>query len=260
MRLFLIPLLSLLALVGCDQQAMFEKFAPKEEVAVAKRLIAQIAARDFPRVEAQLEEKLRTAETTEMLGRLAAQIPPEEPKTISVVGANTFTNDKATTYNLTLEYEYARSWMLASVVLQRNGPQLAVIGIHMQPETQSLKEAHRFTLRGKSLIHYLILFSAMAVPLFIIYALVQCYRTPVPKRKWAWYLFIAVGLVQVSLNWTDGAMNVQPISFLLLGAGFRMSGPYAPLILTVALPIGAAVFLSRRQEMLEQKADQPVSQ
>lgn len=50
-------LISLFALVlaACDQEAMFDKFVPKEEAALAKQVISQLAARDYESVEAHLE-------------------------------------------------------------------------------------------------------------------------------------------------------------------------------------------------------------
>jgi hypothetical protein len=69
------------------------------------------------------------------------------------------------------------------------------------------------------------------------------------KRKWLWLIFIALGLFQFHLNWTTGAWNLQPLSFLLLGAGFTKAAPAAPLILSVAFPLGAILFLARRKSI-----------
>ena len=64
-----------------------------------------------------------------------------------------------------------------------------------------------------------------------------------------WYLVIVVGLVQFQLNWTTGALGVVPLSLLLLGIGFARAGPYAPVLLSVALPVGAIAFLLKRREL-----------
>jgi hypothetical protein len=48
--------------------------------------------------------------------------------------------------------------------------------------------------------------------------------------------------------------NIQPVSLLLLGAGFSQAGPYAPLVFAVAIPVGAIVFLARRRSILSKNA------
>jgi hypothetical protein len=119
---------------------------------------------------------------------------------------------------------------------------------------QSLQEYNRFALVGKNAIHYIVLSLVVAVPLFIVYALVLCLKTPIARRKWLWMLFIALGFSRLSFNWTDGAYKIQPISFSLLGAGFLKAGPYAPWIFTVAVPVGAIVFLVKRRSLVPQSA------
>ncbi len=245
---------ALLLLAGCDQQAMIEKFAPQQEVSKAKQLVTQLAARDFASIEAQLDTTLRTPELQSTLERLAKIVPTETPRSINIVGANTFSSGEVTNYNLTLEYEYSSSWLLTNVQLVRNGTQVVVTGFHLQPEQTPLKEVNRFTLSEKGFLHYLFLLLAAVIPIFIVYVLRLCYKTPALKRKWLWYVFIAVGMIQFSINWSTGETSIQLISFLLLGAGFLSSGPFAPVVLSFALPVGAISFLAKRQALAEQNA------
>ena len=240
---------TLLLLAGCNQQALIDKFAPQEEVGKAKQLVVQLAAKDYGAIQAQLDTKLRTPDLQETLERLTKTIPTENPKSINIVGAQTFTNGDVTNYNLTFEYEYTNSWLLTNVQMVRSGSQLVVTGLHIQPEQTSLKELNRFSLSEKGFLHYVFLVLAVAIPLFVVYVLRLCYKTPGIKRKWLWYVFIAVGMIQFSLNWTTGATGVQPLSVLLLGASFLSSGPFAPVVLSFALPIGAISFLAKRQSL-----------
>lgn len=247
------PFLILLGLVtllpGCDQQAMFEKFIPKEESAIAKKVLSQLAAKNYGALEKQLDPSVNNVSVQAALEQMAAMFPSEETKSINSVGANTSTVKDVTTYDLTFEHEFSNAWLLTNVVLQRRGNQLTVLGLHVNPMKQSLKESNKFTFAGKSIIHYIVFGLAIAIPLFIVYALVLCFRTPIVKRKWLWLLFVALGFVQLSLNWTDGGYGIQPISFVLLGAGFFSAGPYAPVILNIAFPLGAVVFLFKRRSL-----------
>jgi hypothetical protein len=78
---------------------------------------------------------------------------------------------------------------------------------------------------------------------------VVCARTRLAKRKWLWLVFVALGVVQFQFNWTTGAWGIQPLAFLLLGAGYTQAGPVAPLVFTLAFPLGALVFLARRKAL-----------
>jgi hypothetical protein len=245
--LCLVLLGSLLA--GCDQQALFEKLAPKEESALAKALIDRLAARDIAAIEARLDPALKTPESHDKLLQMAEILPSGPPRAILTVAAQTRIGGPATTYNLAYEYEYPDAWVLANVVLERRDGQLSLQGIHVARRPQSLARTNRFTFEDKGWSHYAVFALAVSVPIFIVYALVACARTPLPRRKWLWMLFIAVGLVQLQFNWSDGAWDVLPLSFLLLGAGFTQASPVAPVIFGVAFPLGAAVFLARRRAL-----------
>ena len=245
--LLLLGLLALLA--GCDQQAMFEKFIPKEESAIAKKVLFQLATKDYGAVQKQLDPSVKNTSVQAALEQMAAMFPPEEPKSINTVGANISTTNDVATYDLTFEHEYSNAWLLTNVVLQRRDDQLTVLGLHVYPMKQSLKELNRFTFTDKGILHYIVFGLAITIPLFIVFTLVLCFRTPIAKRKWLWLVFVALGFVQLSINWTDGSYGIQPISFALLGAGFFSAGPYAPIILNIAFPLGAVVFLYKRRSL-----------
>jgi hypothetical protein len=248
------PVLIILLLAGCDQQAWFSKFIPAEEVAYAQRFIALLSARDFASAERQLEPSLLTPIARRQLQHVAVQFPQEAQPEIQVVGAHTMRSSQGEDFNLTFQYAYPDKWLVANVVLQKRGGNLQVAGVHVNLLPDSLQNLNAFTFVGKGPRHYVFLVLAIAIPLFIVFALVACMRTPVPKRKWLWRVFIALGYVQISLNWSDGAINVTPIHFQLLGAGYVRGGPMAPYILSIALPLGAILFFIRRRTWIEQRA------
>lgn len=257
MRLFksLLCLFGLITLLsGCDQQEMFEKFIPKEESAIAKKLISELVAKEYGAIEKQLDPSVESASVRVALEQMAGMFPPEVPKSVNTVGANTSTVNDRTTYDLTFEHQFSNTWLLTNVVLQRRGDRVTVLGLHVNPRAQSLKKLNGFTFAGKGVAHYLVFALAIAIPLFIVVSLVLCFRTPIAKRKWLWMLFVAIGFVQFSFNWTDGSYGIQPVSFALLGAGFFSAGPYAPIIFNIAFPLGAVIFFFRRRSFGSEKA------
>lgn len=248
-RTLRVLLLFAVLLAGCDQQAMFDKLAPSEEVAVAKDLVAKLAARDFTSIQASFGSALQTPDVRDKLEQVASLFPPEKPKAIRTVGANTMWMNSVATYNLTFEYEFPEKWLVVNTVLERKDGKLTLEGIHVTPTQQSLETLNAFSFEGKGLFHYIVFAAAIAIPVFVLYVLVLCARTKIAKRKWLWLLFVAVGVVQFHFNWTTGAWLVQPVAFSLLGAGFAKVGPVAPWVFTLAFPLGAIVFLYRRRSL-----------
>ncbi len=245
--IFVVPFV--LALTGCTAEALFDRFVPQEEAALARQLVARVAARDFAAVEAQLAPNLRTPDVRRELEAVAGQVPPGEPLSVRTVGAHTSTDSTGSRFDLTHEYQYPSAWLVARTVLERREGQIVVQGLHLTRRAHSLVAENAFTLAGKSPLHYVVLLLALGIPLFVIYALAVCIRTRLPKRKWLWLLFVAVGFVQFQFDWTTGAWAVQPISLLLLGAGFLKSGPAGPVIFSLAFPLGALIFLTRRRAL-----------
>lgn len=254
---FVSLLVALFLTAGCSQAALMERFIPEEEAVFARSYLALFQARDFAAIEGSIDPKLKDQQLRAKLEQMAALFPTETPREIRIVGAQTNTVNDTTTVTLLFEYEYSNTWLLADVVLQKTDSGPLVKGVHVQPRNESLAQTNRFTLNGKSLVHYGILAGAIIVPLVMLWAGVLAFRTPIPKRKWLWILFILTGFIQVSLDWTTGRLNVNPLSFQFLGAGFMKSGAYAPVIIITSVPLGAIVFLLRRKKWLAQPGDPP---
>jgi len=212
-------------------------------------LIANLSARDYAAVEAKVDKSLQSPEIRGKLEEIAELVPAEAPKSTRIIGAITNKINGVTDYSLTFEYEYKDLWLVTNVSMRSSNGAVSVTGIHVTPHKQSLETENAFSFSGKTWLHYVVLGLAVAVPLFIIYVIVICARTRFAKRKWLRLLFVAVGIFQVQLNWTTGAWNIQPLYFMLLGAGFTKAAPAAPLILSVAFPLGAVLFFLKRRSL-----------
>lgn len=256
MRFFRLLLLALACILvaACSQQDMIDKITPQAESAYAQKVIAELRAGDYASVRQALAPQLRLPGIDEHLPKLAGLFPKGSPKTVKVVGVDALSVSRPggplkTQYQLTYEYEFPGSWVVAKVVLAKEQDHLAVIGIHIQPLAHSLEETNAFTLAGKGALHWAFLLLAIAVPLFCVYAFVACVRMTGLKRKWLWALFTLIGVFTVSINWSTGELGVQPLSFLLLSAS-TFGSAYSPWFVNVAFPIGAVCFLWRRHVLL----------
>jgi len=250
MRTFL-KVLVLLALTGCSQEELIQRFSSQEDQATAKGYVDRLRARNFDEIERALDPSIRTANIRETLIKMAALVPNQEPTSVKLVGAHSFSASDAKTVNTTFEYNFGDKWLLANVAVRERQGAKTIVGFTINPISQSLEAQNRFTLSGKSAIQYSVLIAAIAAALVSLYSLVICAKTKFPKRKWLWVLFILVGFGKLAVNWTTGEWGIAPLSVQLFSAA-AMAPLYGPWTVAVSLPLGAIVFLFFKRPRLEQ--------
>lgn len=234
---------------ACNQQERFERFIPREDVEYSKRIFRAIQGRDFAFVESVLSPTIKDGMGRTKLEQIADLFPRESPREVRVITAQTNLVGDRTYVNLTLEYEFASRWVLANLLLEKRPGENVVNGVHVEQALDSQLRLNRFTLRGKSALHYVVLGWAAAAPLFIVAMMIVAIRTPMARGKWLWAIFIVFGICQVSMNWTTGQTDVDPISVALFASGFATWGPYGPVVISTSFPLGAAVFLWKRRAL-----------
>ncbi len=245
-----------LSLQACN----LERLVSKDKLSSARENIEFILSTDYPSLQNKLVEDVRSQFTPDLLNKFRTYIPKEEPLSVSLVGFNqsnfkTLQTSKVVE-SYTFQYEFPDKWLLISLVTQtENGREPLIGGFHIKPIKGDLKELNKFNLIGQPVQNYIALIFAVAVPVFIIISLFMCYKTPIPKRKWLWYIFIALGFCAFNLNWTTGQWGIQLLAFQLLGSGFVKSGMYAPVIIQMSIPIGAILFYLKRKKWLEREDD-----
>lgn len=252
LKYILISLLVIFGLAACGQQALVEKSIPQEDIDFTKQYLALFRTRDFEAIEGKIVPKLKDAELRLKLRQMADSFPNDEPIDVLIVGAQTVTSGDMRLTKLSIQYEFPSKWLLANLTFRKKGDTVLVYAINVQLLNDSLKNINRFTFEGKGASNYIIFILAVLVPIFVIISLILCLRTPIPKRKWLWIIFIILGFVQYTVNWSTGGLNIDPLSFQLFGASFWKGGPYAPLFISVSTPIGAIVFLIMRKKWLIQ--------
>lgn len=245
-----------LAFVGCNQAALMKRFASSEDEANAKKYIELLQQRKFEQVERDLDSSLVDSNIQDTLERMAAMIPAEGPKSIKVVGAHAFSGPDISRTNITLEYEFSDRWLLADVTTQKKEGSFTVVGFHITPIADSLENLNKFTLIGKGKVQYFGLILAILAILFSLYALVLCVITKNVKSKWLWVIFILVGVGKLTVNWTTGEWGFQTLAFQI-PCGTASAQLYGPWMVAVSLPLGAIVFLLRREGSGPNQASTP---
>jgi hypothetical protein len=232
-------------ILGCDQKAMVEKFADQADKDRALLLIDQLRSGKHAELLAMADPSIVDAKLAEVFQQMAALVPPGEPNSRELVGAHTHFQDANQAVNLTYQYRFDQQWLLINVATRAWNGKTTLIGMNVQPLQASLQEMHGFSLGGKSGTHFLFFAIAILNVLLVFTAVVLVYRHSNMKRKWAWYLFVLVGLGQFTINWTTGAWTFTPLSILLFSSA-ALAYPFGAWMISIAVPVGALMVILGR--------------
>lgn len=261
-RLCVLVLLSAF-LVGCGNfepsawDALLQKIVNKDDDAMARRFIEAVRTGDYSGARAMLAPNL-PGDSDEGLRALHLILDQGEPIETKLIGCNTSSDlgsGKSKT-DLTYEIHYRDAWVAGDVLLTKSPDWTFVEGSHFSPIRDSLAVLYRFSLAGKSPLHYAVFALAIVIPVFILFALGVCIRTRV-RRKWLWIIFILLGVCAFQFNWSTGSCSFNPASVNVLGAAYFSSSPYSPTIFTLAFPLGAVIFLLGRRRLVASAAPSP---
>lgn len=252
-----IPLIILIlfGIIGCAPVEL-EDFADDSKEKIASQYIGALLKGNFETLQNDIDHELKPQLTDEVLRQMQSVFGAEEAEEKNLIGYQVHTyGQNPTTYNLSYQYGYGDRWVVWNVafrVLEDEKSQ--IIGLNVYPPlSQSLKDTHRFTLQNKGILHYIFLLLCIAIPVFILFTLVFAIRTKIKRRKWLWIIFILVGVVKLSLNWTTGQMGYQLINFSLMGSGVGSVSNYAPWIVSFSIPLGAILFWVKRKELQKEE-------
>lgn len=241
---------ALLLLAGCGQ-ADLHRFAPGDTEADARRYLRSLQAGSIDSAIGRLHPALLgpdvRAQTTAVGNLLAAEQGADSAELIGAE-SNTVLPANLRTTNLTFQFHRDGRWMLANVAFLDSAETRRVVGLNANPIPASLQSINKFSMRGRTPLHYLVASWAVVAALLSLAAFVYVIRRA-RTRRWLWAFVAIVGVGRFALNWTDGSWHLQPLAVQLFGAGAARAGPFAPWVLVASLPLGAliAVLAVRRQ-------------
>lgn len=259
--LFLLPFLISFGFNALAKPPDCMKFISPEDAAFADQYLGWLSGGDFDKAIEILDPNMKP----QMIPlKDSFQKALTEVKTFekAMIGCNVnyFKSTGGSKRNVNLSYEWSspNAWYTGNLAWQEIGNTKTVYGLHISPLTAPLEKIHAFSLSQKGIGHWFFLIVGIINPILILWALIACIRTKIPKRKWLWILFMIVGFFQFTMDWTSGELSgfiyksadgfkINPISFQLFGSGFNRATDYSPWLLTISLPLGALIFLFRRQ-------------
>lgn len=244
-------LLSVILLTSCTYEGMMDKFIPKEEAKLAEGIISKLRVKDIEFIKEKLSPEIKQQVSDAGLLKLSNYFRGGELLSTNIIGSQVHTINGVWQGNFTFEYQFTDGWNLANAAFRKTSDSYEIIGLNVYQTEMGQKELHSFTLSNKEYKHYIILALAIIVPIFILITVYYCIKTPIPKRKWLWVLFVLLGIFAIHLNWTSGQVNIQPISINLLGAAAMASSPYSAWTISASFPLGALLFWFKRRKFIE---------
>jgi len=249
MRHYVFACLTVLFLLsGCGKTSLMNLMASPSDIQNAKHYIDLLREHKFDQIQQAIDPHMRDEASVDLLARMAAIIPAQDPISTKLVGSNTFKSPGVYKSNITFEYQYPNQWVLINVAMQKEGDVSTIIGFNVKPLDRSLEDANRFSFSGKNALQYGVLAAAMVAALITLVALVLCIRTRIPQRKWLWIVAILFGVCSFGVNWTTSQWQFLPFYIRLFSAG-AVAPLYGPLTVYVSFPLGAIWFLLKRKTL-----------
>lgn len=243
-RILAVTLLVVLGACGRADTAITA--APEDEQA-ARNYVDLLRRGDFDTITRDIDPSMQSAISRGTLEKMASILPAQDPIAVKVVGANTLNAPGVEQNNVALEFQYPEGYVLVGVGLRKANTGTTLAGFSVTPLPDSLANLNSFKFEGRSPLQYTVLILAVIVPLFMIYAVALCAYTPMETwKKAAWIFACVVGVGRFTIDWTFGIWTLKPLSLLLLGTA-AYAPPHGAWQISVALPIGAAVFFAWRK-------------
>jgi len=234
-----------LKLHGYDRASLLKKNMPPEDEALARDCVDLLLHDRFDEIEARLDPRIRNAEIKAKLAEMSSFFP-SKPISVKTVEAGVVRRRDSSTTNITLEYQFQRSWLLAHVVIRTEAGVKTIAGFRITPTAESFEMMNEFTFDDKGFSQYAGLLLALSVTALTLYAFVLCVRMKFGKKKWVWLVAILVGVCRVTVNWTTGEWLFTPLALRLPPVTASCSA-YGPWMLQIFSPVGAIAFLRLRK-------------
>jgi hypothetical protein len=234
---------------GCAQnvESFAERHTTPAEREYALGYLQQLQRGEVDSAFAVLEPELKSPEARRQLTQISSMFAVDPIHRPKLIGVQVNKGPSWRTVNLTWEYESGAQWVVTNVQARYGNAGVTVSGVNAHRVDHSLAAGVAFTLRDKSTVHVVWLIIAIVIPVVcVLTALLVATARGMPKRK-RWVIASLVGVGRFSLNWSTGAISVNPIYVLLFGAA-ATRGPATPWIISVSVPLGAILALRKYRD------------
>lgn len=238
---------SWLKLHGYDRASLLKKSTSVEDEALARDCVDLLLQNRFDEIEARLDPDIKNADIHEKLAEMSSFFP-SKPISVKTVEAGFVHGPDSSTANITLEYQFQRSWLLAHVVIRTRAGVKTLTAFRITPTAESFEVMNEFTFANKGFSQYAGLLITTSVAALTLYAFVLCARMKIGGKKWVWLVAILVGVCRLTVNWTTGEWFLTPSALSIPPVQVSCSA-YGPWVLQIFSPVGAMAFLRLRKKL-----------
>jgi|GEM_PF-6791491 len=189
----------------------------------------------------------------------------ETPKAKRVLGFHTNTTWMSgnggswTDSNIVIGHYYSDKIIFTITHFRKQGNDIKVTGFNLQRMDNAEIARMKFSLSGKSPVHYAVLALWGIILVFSLITLYVSLTRPRVKWRWAWVLFVLLGLGYLTFNWGTGGFGLKLLNLRAPQAFIVMELFQYPM-LYMCLPIGALLFWFKAEQKPPPQAEaQPVA-
>jgi hypothetical protein len=241
---------------GYDRASLLKRYTPQDDESLAIDCVDLLQQGRYEEIEKRLDPSMKNSKTRESLAEMASFFP-SKPISTKTVDASVVRSRDSSITSITLQYEFARGWLLAQLVIQTRDGLKTIGGFHVTPIAESVEVMNEFTFADKGISQYAGLVLAIFVSIFALYEFVLCIRTKMGREKWFWAILILIGAGRLTLNWTTGQWFFTPLA-VQAPPVMMFCTPYGPWMVHITVPLGAIAFLLRRKSLAAKVTSSPI--
>ena len=266
MKKILLCLAAVLLLFGCNRDYNMRSRVPQRILAVADWHIDTLRHGDMVANKKYLSPNMQTPQEQARLEKLSKLLQSDDLMSMGgyeVVFFELHGIMDGTRYNLTYQLQFKDYWLLVHMTVDSLGQWRGIVKTTFQPLHKPIQELNAFNFENKSWQHYTVLGTAIAIILFVGYAIWKWAHIKMPwgwKAFWFIVIFISFGRFIFDWNYNRYAMQWMTVRGIPVFVNKRAHNGWW--YFTLSFPAGACVFLylDRQWRRAERKPDDEESE
>jgi hypothetical protein len=237
----LLALCLLIPLAACQGRSI-----TAQQDAELRGVFDQVRRGDLEGVEAAFDPQYVKPTLHAGLPDMRSMIPPGQPQIQRLNAASDTDRQGRLNYGASYEYDYPGSALLTQIEMRQDkAGRKTITALRVVRAEPHLVDHYRFSLLGKTPQNYLFLVLVALAPLLGIWGIVAVWRAPDLPRKWKplWTLAMALGFMDLTMDWANGDVVIQVVSLHILYVTASKFGPLSPWMISTSLPLASIAFL-----------------
>ena len=241
-RALLLALSLFIPLAACQWRTI-----TAEQDADLRATFAQFQRGDLAGIEAAFDPEFRTPTLHTALPFMQGMLPPGASEVQRLNAAVLRDSQGRLNYGATYEYDFPGHGLLVQIEKRQDSSgRKSLTAFSIIPASQPhLAREYRFSLIGQTPAHYIFRVLVALAPILGLWGLIAMWRAPDLPRRWKplWTLAMALGFMDLTMNWHDGSVVIQVARLHVLYLSAAKLGPLSPWLISTSLPLASIAFL-----------------